>query len=260
MPPAQRRRNVAKQRRAPGPAGRYRRAVPLAALPAIDRLTLAVVEAVPEEHPDHATFEPFPVHAWLVHHPDGPVLVDTGIGPGHPLIDAWYHPRVTPLAEALAGVGQDSGDIAAVVLSHLHFDHCGQQAALAAPVHVQADEHAAAGTEDYTIPEWADIPANRLRLVHGDEEIAPGLRLLATPGHTPGHQSVVVEAAGERVVLAAQCAFRAEEVRTGVLRPGNAFDPTWAVTAADSLARVRALGPAACHLSHDPALIELGPP
>jgi N-acyl homoserine lactone hydrolase len=251
---------VATQRRAPGRGGRYRRPVALAALPAIDRLTLAVVEAVPEWHPDHAGFEPFPVHAWLVRHPDGAVLVDTGIGPGLPLIDEWYRPRVTPLADALAAGGVDPGDVAAVVLSHLHFDHCGQQATLDAPVYVQADEHAAARAPDYTIDEWAAIPADRLRLVHGDEEIAPGLRLLATPGHTPGHQSLVVEAAGGRVVLAAQCAYRAEEVRTGVPSPGNAFGPDWAAPAADSLARVRALGPAACHLSHDPALIELGPP
>jgi hypothetical protein len=42
----------------------------LAALPEIGRLTLAVVEAaVPDAHPDHATFEPFPVHAWFVRHP-----------------------------------------------------------------------------------------------------------------------------------------------------------------------------------------------
>jgi N-acyl homoserine lactone hydrolase len=232
--------------------------VPLAALPAVDRLTLAIVEAVPEEHPDHATFEPFPVHAWLVHHPDGKVLVDTGIGAGHPLIDAWYRPRVTPLAAALAAAGVDPGDIAAVVLSHLHFDHCGQQATLAAPVHVQADEHEAAQAAGYTIDEWAAIPADRLRLARGDEEIAPGLRLLATPGHTPGHQSVVIDAADGRVVLAAQCAFRAQEVRTGVPHPGNAFDPDWAAAAADSLARVRALGPATCHLSHDPATVRLG--
>jgi glyoxylase-like metal-dependent hydrolase (beta-lactamase superfamily II) len=102
--------------------------MPLGVMPEIDRLALAVVEAVPEFHPEHATFEPFPVHAWLVRHPDGPVLVDTGIGIGHPLIDTWYRPRVTPLADALAAIGVDGRDVAAVVLSHLHFDHCGQQA------------------------------------------------------------------------------------------------------------------------------------
>ena len=102
----------------------------LTSLPTIERLTLAVVEAVPERHPEHAVFEPFPVHAWLVRHPDGPILVDTGIGVDHPLIDEWYQPSVTPIEEALGAVGVALGEIVAVALSHLHFDHCGQQAAL----------------------------------------------------------------------------------------------------------------------------------
>jgi glyoxylase-like metal-dependent hydrolase (beta-lactamase superfamily II) len=113
----------------------------LTSLPGIERLTLATVEALPAHHPEHATFTPFPVHAWLVRHPDGLILVDTGIGTGHPLIDEWYRPRVTPLADALDGAGADVRDVEAVILSHLHFDHCGQHAAVAAPVHVQATEH-----------------------------------------------------------------------------------------------------------------------
>lgn len=235
--------------------------MPLPALPQIDRLTLAVVEAVPEWHPEHAGFRPFPVHAWVVRHPDGPVLVDTGIGPGHPLIDEWYRPRVTPLADALAGIRLGVDDIAAVVVSHLHFDHCGQLPALTAPVHVQAAEHRAARAEGYTVPEWAAVPADRLRLARGDEEIAPGIRVLATPGHTPGHQSVVVEAAGDlRVVLAAQCAYRAGELRTGEPSPTNVAGDGWREAARESLARVRALGPAACHLSHDPEIPRLPRP
>jgi glyoxylase-like metal-dependent hydrolase (beta-lactamase superfamily II) len=199
------------------------------------------------------------VHAWVIRHPDGPVLVDTGIGPGHALIEEWYRPRVTLLADALAGIGLGVGDIAAVVVSHLHFDHCGQLPALAAPVHVQADEHRAAQAEGYTVPEWADIPADRLRLVRGDDEIAPGIRLLATPGHTPGHQSVVVEAAGDRVVLAAQCAYRASELRTGEPSPTNC-DAGGREAGRASLARVRALGPCLCHLSHDPEIPRLPRP
>jgi glyoxylase-like metal-dependent hydrolase (beta-lactamase superfamily II) len=228
--------------------------MPLAELPAIDRLTLAVVEAVPELHPEHATFEPFPVHAWLVRHPDGPVLVDTGVGAGHPLIDEWYRPRVTPLADALAALGVDPADVAAVVLSHLHFDHCGQQAALSCPVHVQAREHAAAAAPNYTVPEWAAIAPGRLRLADGDEDLAPGLRLLDTPGHTPGHQSVVVEGGGRRVVLAAQCAYRAAELRSGVPSASNATDLE---AGRESLARIRALAPVTCHLSHDPEVVRL---
>jgi glyoxylase-like metal-dependent hydrolase (beta-lactamase superfamily II) len=224
----------------------------LISLPGVERLTLAVVEALPEHHPEHATFTPFPVHAWLVRHPDGPILVDTGIGIGHPLIDEWYRPRVTAIGDALDGVGTDVREVTAIVLSHLHFDHCGQQAAMTAPVHVQAAEHEAATTAGYTVPDWAAIAPDRLRLVHGDDEIADGVRLLATPGHTPGHQSVVVGAGDDRVVLAAQCAFTAAELRTGVPAPSNLHDETWEEPARDSLRRIRSLAPVVCHLSHDP--------
>lgn len=231
----------------------------LLVLPGIERLTLAVVEAVPEWHPEHTTFKPFPVHAWLVRHPDGPILVDTGIGLGHPLIDEWYRPRVTAIGDALGAVGIDVRDVAAVVLSHLHFDHCGQQAALDAPVYVQVAEHDAAQADGYTITEWATIPDDRLRLVDGDTEIADGFHLLATPGHTPGHQSVLIEAGGQRVVLAAQCAFVAAELRSGVPARSNLHDEAWDEPARESLRRVRALAPVACHLSHDPEVVVIEP-
>ena len=139
-----------------------------------------------------------------------------------------------------------------MVLSHLHFDHCGQQAALDAPVYVQTVEHEAAQAEGYTVPEWAAIPAHRLRLVDGDEEIADGVILLATPGHTPGHQSVLIEAGTHRVVLAAQCAFTGTELRSGEPSPTNLHDETWAEPARRSLQRLRDLAPVTCHLSHDP--------
>ncbi len=182
-------------------------------------------------------------------------MVDTGVGLGNEVIDEWYHPHTTPLLEALDGVGVAPSDIAAVVVSHLHFDHCGQQGALAAPVYVQATEFEAAKTLGYTVPDWAAIPNDRLRLVHGDETIAEGVHLLSTPGHTPGHQSVVIEAGDDRVVVAAQCAYRAEELRTGEPVASNLHDETWDVAARDSLQRLRALAPCTAHLSHDPEIV-----
>jgi glyoxylase-like metal-dependent hydrolase (beta-lactamase superfamily II) len=128
---------------------------------------------------------------------------------------------------------------------------------LDAPVYVQADEHEAALAPGYTVDEWAAIPSDRRRLVRGDEEIAQGVRLLATPGHTPGHQSVLVEGGDRRVVLGAQCAFTATELRTGDPAATNAHDPTWLPTARASLARLRALAPCTVHLSHDPAPVTL---
>jgi glyoxylase-like metal-dependent hydrolase (beta-lactamase superfamily II) len=231
--------------------------MPLAEIPGIERMLLAVVEAVPVWHPAYATFEPFPVFGWVVRHPDGPIVVDTGVGIGNAAIDGWYQPRVTPLVDALAGVGVDPRDVAAVVLSHLHFDHCGQQAALACPVHVQATEHEAARAQDYTVPEWADIPAERLRLVDGDADLAPGVRIAATPGHTPGHQSVVVEGGGRRVVLAGQCVYRSAELREGSPSTANMHGADWVEAGRTSVRRLLALGPATAQVSHDAEVVDI---
>jgi N-acyl homoserine lactone hydrolase len=226
-------------------------------LPSIERLTVARVTAVPDWHPEHATFEPFPVHAWVVRHRDGVILVDTGIGTGNTVIDTWYRPEVVSLRDALAAVRLEPADITEVILSHMHFDHCGQQRLLDAPVFVQANEHAEARDPRYTVAEWATIPAERLRLVQGDEGIVEGVRIIATPGHTPGHQSVVIETRDEPVVLAAQCAFRATELLSGEPDATNLHDESWRQAAHDSLARVLALGPATAHLSHDPHIVRL---
>lgn len=231
--------------------------VALPTLPQIDRLVLATVTTLPEWHPEHDTFEPFPVHAWLIRHPDGAILVDAGVGIGNEAINEWYHPGTTSLLDALAGVGIESSDISAVIMSHLHFDHCGQQGVVAAPVYVQASEFEAAQAPGYTVPEWAAISNDRLRLVRGDQRIAEGISLLPTPGHTPGHQSVLIEAEGERVVIAAQCAFRATELHTGEPGPSNCYDESWRVAARDSLRRLRALAPVTAHLSHDPEIVQI---
>lgn len=172
-------------------------------------------------------------------------------------LDEWYHPHTTPLLEALGGVGIAPFDIVAVILSHLHFDHCGQQGMLAAPAYVQATEFEAARTSGYTVPEWAAIPEERLRLVHGDETIAEGICLLSTPGHSPGHQSVLIEAGEDRVVVAAQCAYRAEELRSGQPSTSNLYDESWLDVAQDSLRRIRALAPCTAHLSHDPEIVAI---
>jgi glyoxylase-like metal-dependent hydrolase (beta-lactamase superfamily II) len=231
--------------------------VSLPALTTVERLTLATVTTVPEWHPEHATFEPFPVHAWIIRHPDGVLLVDTGVGTDNHAIDGWYQPRITPLVDALGALGLQLGDIAGVILSHLHFDHCGQQRIINAPVYVQAAEIEAAQTPGYTVPGWAEIPTDRLRRMTGDEEILDGVRVLSTPGHSPGHQSVVVEAAGGRVVLVAQCAYRASELWTGEPGLTNLHEDSWQDAARDSLARVRSLAPLTAQLSHDPEIVTL---
>jgi N-acyl homoserine lactone hydrolase len=231
--------------------------VVLSRLPQVDRLVLSTVTAVPEWHPEHGAFDPFPVHAWLIRHPDGPILVDTGIGLDSAAIDEMYQPHSTSLIDALGELGLAPFEIAAVVVSHLHFDHCGQLGALGAPVYVQSAELEAAQAPGYTVPEWAAIPQGRLRLVHGDEDIVEGVSLLSTPGHSPGHQSVLVHAEDDRVVIAAQCAFRAAELRTGRPAASNCHGDDWQSAAQESLGRLRALAPVTAHLSHDREVVAI---
>jgi glyoxylase-like metal-dependent hydrolase (beta-lactamase superfamily II) len=231
--------------------------MPPKSLPLISRLTLAVVNAVPESHPERDSFEPFPVHAWVVHHTDGPILFDTGIGLGNSWIDEHYRPRVVPLAEALRKIGLKPDDIVAVIVSHLHFDHCGQLSELSAPVYVQRTEYEASREEGYTVPEWAELPEDRLRLLDGDQEIIPGIQLLLTPGHTPGHQSVLVETTNGRVLLAAQCVFRANEMLDQEPSASNLHDETWADVARASLERLRQLAPVSVQFSHDTEVVAL---
>lgn len=158
-----------------------------------------------------ATWRVTPIHLDTVHYPDwhprsgedGPVyiyvlrngeqtfLVDTGIGPQHALIDRLYEPkRGDPLTE-LARVGVTPADLDGIIVSHLHFDHGGGLLHFPGiPIYVQRTEWEAAQQPKYTIPEFLDLPDANWKLLEGDTDLAPGLGVFATPGHTPGHQSV----------------------------------------------------------------------
>jgi len=224
-------------------------AVPLPQVPRIDRLLLAEL-VLPSWHPRAADGRGL-VLGYVIHHPDGPVVVDTGVGRGSALIEELYRPTTSDLVSRLAEVGVDERDVAAVVCSHLHFDHCGQAATLFAPVHVQAAEREAATAPGYTVPEWVALPESRWRAAQGDVELAEGVRILATPGHTPGHQSVVVAGGDEVVVLAGQCTYTAAEFAAGTVAAEDAHDPSWHESALESVRRLRALRPTRVLFAHD---------
>ncbi len=194
------------------------------------------------------------IRAFVIRHPDGVVVFDTGVGPGHPLIeDIYQQPEITPIIDALNAVGVDERDVAAIVNSHLHFDHCGQNHALpSVPVYVQSAELAAARQPHYTIAEWAHIEPDRRRVIDGDEEIAPGVKILATPGHTPGHQSLLVQGTdGRAQLIAGQCCYTCAEFSAGAVAADNIHDETYQQVAAETLDRLRRLQIAAAHFSHD---------
>ena len=153
--------------------------------------------------------ELMPVYVHVIDHPDGRVLVDTGLTELHPAV-ADMDPRLMPLIEQdidLAGI-----DI--VVNTHLHFDHCGGNHLFAGmPIYVQRRElEDARSQDDYTIREWVDAPGVQYVPVDGELELLPGLRLLPAPGHTAGSQVVVVGTGEHPVVIAGDTAVWSGEL------------------------------------------------
>lgn len=190
----------------------------------------------------------FPVFGFLIVHPNGPILVDTGVGTDSSLIEQLYSPVHHDLDDALARHHTRVDDVRIVITSHLHFDHCGQNRRFgAARVLVQAAECEAAREALYTIPEWAFPPELHLVEIDGDHEVAAGVRIVATPGHTAGHQSVVVDSvAGDRTIICAQASWDTNSFAAGVLG-----DDGWSQEAgATSLRRLRDLRPDRVLLSH----------
>ena len=147
--------------------------------------------------------ERLPVYVHLIEHPEARVLVDTGLTQLHPAV-ADMDPRIQPLNEQ----NLDLSAIDIVVNTHLHFDHCGGNHRFAGkPIYVQRQELDDARTkDDYTIREWVDPPGVEYVAVDGERELLPGVRLVPTPGHTPGSQVVVVDSGGHRVVIAGDAA------------------------------------------------------
>jgi glyoxylase-like metal-dependent hydrolase (beta-lactamase superfamily II) len=154
-----------------------------------------------------------PVPGVLLECDGGWLLLDTGFNTalitdlalrrryhGHPAIQPVLPGPGEPLAGALAGAGLDMGDIHAVAVSHLHYDHAGglKHFAGRVPVHIQRAEldygmSAPPGPEDNGIYRVDfDDPRIDWRIADGDGEIAPGVTAVLTAGHTPGHQSFVV--------------------------------------------------------------------
>jgi N-acyl homoserine lactone hydrolase len=136
----------------------------------------------------------------VVEHPQGRVLVDTGLIDSTPELDEEWSPRFDP--DAIPR------DVVCVINTHLHFDHCGGNRLFAGtPIYVQRLEREAARAEGYTIAQWVEFEGATYVELEGEQEVLPGLRVVPTPGHTPGHQSVLIETDDGLVVVAGDVAY-----------------------------------------------------
>jgi N-acyl homoserine lactone hydrolase len=211
----------------------------------IARLHLASVQA--------ADGNRWPVHGYVVTHPGGAVLVDTGVGGPQEVLDDW---RVVnrSVADALAELDMAPADIGLVINTHLHFDHCGQNSVFRhAPHYVQRAELARAERENPELCGWFDFMNARWELLDGDAEVLPGLEVVATPGHTEGHQCVVVRGddAGFDLLIGDAAytprLYADADVAGEHLPPGQASDvPAWR----DTVRRIHSLRPDRVHFCH----------
>jgi len=153
----------------------------------VKRLYLMQVGSMPEYQ--------IPIVCYLVQTGDGKhILIDSGL------------PEIMPEGETesengkdviqqLASIGLKPDDIDTVISTHYDGDHAGRHAAFTKAQYVVQRVHHldAASNPRFAAnrPEW-DQPMERIRLVDGDTELLPGLELIETSGHVPGHQSVLV--------------------------------------------------------------------
>jgi N-acyl homoserine lactone hydrolase len=200
----------------------------------------------------HVVEDPWPVHGFVVLHPSlGAVLIDTGCGGPEALLRE-YRVVNRSVADALAEHGLSPADVRIVINTHLHFDHCGQNPQFAhARVCVQRRELERVQREEGDVSEWLSTAGVQFELFDGDISLADDLRVVATDGHTTGHQSVLADTERGTELFVGDAAFRRtvwDSPGVEHLDPGQAEDvETWR----RSLQRLRALDPARVHFCHD---------
>ncbi|ULH16981.1 N-acyl homoserine lactonase family protein (plasmid) [Deinococcus sp. KNUC1210] len=163
---------------------------------AVKRLYLMQVGSVPDYQ--------IPIVCYLVQTEDGKnILIDTGLPEIIPEESSEFE-NGQDVIEQLASIGLQPDDIEMVISTHYDDDHAGRHAAFTkAQYVVQRQHHAEAASNPRfaaTRPQW-DQPSERIRLVDGDTPLLPGLELIETSGHVPGHQSVLLRLPNTGAVL-----------------------------------------------------------
>lgn len=215
-----------------------------------------------------------PVPAWLIEHPRGLVLFDTGLHtklrtPEGRMQGAYESividfPVGEELSARLAAAGYAAADIDIVVFSHLHFDHCGGTCEIPnATIVVQAAEWKSSHNPKlvevglYT-PSDFDL-GHQQRLIEGEHDLFGDgtIVCIPTPGHTRGHQSLMVRLESGPVVLTSDCIYY-QEMYDQMRVPPNGSD---LAAQLDSMRMLRTLEQQGCRLffGHDPVQLRAIP-
>lgn len=202
-----------------------------------------------------------PVYSVLVECDDGLFLFDTGIDLDHMnRVLPFELPEQTEeetIPAQLAACGFALGDVATLINSHLHIDHVGGNQLFKGTdvrnvIHeqelAQARDHEPFEFFGYSDKSW-DYEGARIETVSGDVELAKGLRLYETAGHTVGHYSFLVDGATP-MLFPVDVAYTATALEKGI-QAGFHNDP---VAGVRSIARVKGLAEehrAEIFFSHD---------
>jgi glyoxylase-like metal-dependent hydrolase (beta-lactamase superfamily II) len=178
------------------------------------------------------------------------ILVDTGIGPADAPAASWA-PVPGRLPDALSEAGIASSDVDIVVLTHIHTDHVGWAVTGGVPFFANAryllqhaDVEALRKFSPALVPALLEPlqEADQLDVVAGDVHLAPGVDFVATPWHTPGHQSVLVSIDGDRVLITGDLLVHAVQLLHPDVAYAHEVDPAQARASRTRLLRELADG------------------
>jgi N-acyl homoserine lactone hydrolase len=200
--------------------------------------------------------------AYLVRHPDATLLFDTGFPFDEPTsVNEDDDPIPTfprPLEALVAAAGSSIDALDMVANCHLHIDHAGGNFRLPGtlPIYTQRIElDEARAEEEPLVRDALAIDQLAYRPVDGEQELLPGLRVIPTPGHTAGHQSLVIDTDAGTVVLLGQAMpsatdFASAVYAIGLERDGSAPVPPYP----EWLPRLLDADPKRVLLAHDLAV------
>ena len=204
----------------------------------------------------------FPVYGVLVEHAEGNFLFDTGFDIDHVRRTVPHTAPMQDLEQTIPGqlnlIGLSADRISHVINSHYHLDHCGGNKFCSHATticHKCELESLASPTPQEVIASDSratDIFTPRFEVCSGDQEIASGVCLFETAGHTAGHYSLMVKLRNRKPMLfAADACYSAKNMDMMCIQAGNA-DPAQALQSMKRLKHLAQEHDAELFFSHDP--------